>query len=158
MGDLIKGKSNQIEVSDHIEEETLKKLIQGTLSEQEQINVLEHLAVCDKCAWRYSECMEHHIIKAPVDLKDSIMERSQWILNKPQRKYLIFYRYCTKIGIGMVASLLFLFGNSNIYTTIDQFQRNTYVESVQFTNSVQEKLKQVQNQFSSSIREEKAYD
>ncbi|MBS6561147.1 MAG: hypothetical protein KH355_12885 [Clostridiales bacterium] len=131
----------------HIDEITLRQFATDSLAEQEQLSILEHIAQCEQCAMKYSEIMEEKLIKAPISMKNSIMEQKDAIQQADNKKYFVFYRYCTKVGIGMVASLLLLFGNPSISNMIDYFPKKTQIESVKFRNSVQKKLKEIESQF-----------
>ena len=134
-------------MEEHIDEFVLQRFIQGYLKEQEEIKVLEHIALCEQCAQRYSELMEHKIIKAPVGMKDTILQKQKYIQKQEQRKRLVFYQYCIKVGIGMAASLMFLFGNLSFYTKVEDFQVKAQIESIKFTDSMQEKIKNFQDKF-----------
>ncbi len=134
-------------MNEHIDEITLRQFATDSLSEQQQLYLLEHIAQCDQCAMKYSEIMEEHLIKAPIAMKDSIMEQKDAIQQADNKKYFVFYRYCTKVGIGMVASLLLLFGNPSIFNRIDSFPKKTQIESIKLRDSVQQKLKEIENQF-----------
>lgn len=75
------------------------------------------------------------------------MEQKDAIQQADNKKYFVFYRYCTKVGIGMVASLLLLFGNPSIFNRIDSFPKKTQIESIKLRDSVQQKLKEIEKQF-----------
>ena len=143
-------------MGDHIEDQVLMKLVNGTLREEEELLLYEHIGQCDFCAMRYSEIIEKHMIKAPMGMKESILNQTAPIPFKKESSKISFYSYCAKAVIGMVAGLLLLFGNTPFYQGMLMLQMRSYSQSIEFDNQMNEKMKQFETYF--FMQESDRYD
>lgn len=115
----------------HIEDEKLKQFSQGTLETDEIIKLLEHMKDCSYCTEQFMQIEENNQMKAPVYLKDNILNRTKMpdIKVKTQLKVVskkteLFF-YSLKTTAAVVCALLLLFSVSyvNQSNVLEQQQR-----------------------------------
>ena len=101
----------------HISDEVLLAYIAGRLSGQEEIEIMEHIAMCDNCAERFAGMLtEENMISPPPDLKSEILEQTvyrkspvrtiQEIQERKRAKQRELLGYAVKVGVAMAASIL----------------------------------------------------
>jgi len=104
----------------HINEETLQAYIEGILSSQEELEVMEHIAECDGCAARFADMMsEERLVSPPPDLKKEILGRTvyrkspvqavQKMQERKREKQKEFLAYSARVVFAMAASVLIVF-------------------------------------------------
>ena len=73
----------------HLTEDALKRLIEGTLSETERMEVAEHLSFCDSCLARYTQLLTDEVqIEPQTDITLPVMRRLRKKLwNSTMRRY-----------------------------------------------------------------------
>lgn len=108
----------------HISDEVLQAYVAETLSMQKEIEVMEHIAVCDSCAEHFASMMaEKNMVSPPPDLKSGILEQTvyrkstvrtiQELQEKKREKQKEFLGYAVKVSVAMVASILMIISMSS---------------------------------------------
>lgn len=97
--------------NEHISEHKLISFCKGEANENEYINILEHISICDKCATNYVKCIEEDIINAPVDFKQNIIRKSKVIKTNKENinKKKAFNSYCLRVGLSCAAAIVLIF-------------------------------------------------
>lgn len=147
---------------------------------QDNVQTLEHIASCNKCAASYVEMIENSsMIKAPHYMKDNILKKSKELAEyqklseikekqKPSNRIQLF-RYSLKVGLAMCGALAMIFvssfGNSPTlgisFGKVDtgQLEADYSVES--FVNNVNYGLREFSNnmvQYADTLVSNNRYD
>ncbi len=95
----------------HISEHKLISFYKGKVNENEYIDILEHISICEKCSTSYEKCIEEDIISAPVDFKQNIIKKSKIIKTKKESisKKKAFNGYCIRVGLSCAAAIVLMF-------------------------------------------------
>lgn len=107
----------------HISDEMLRAYISGMLPMQKEIEIMEHIAGCDRCAKCFADMMtDENMVTPPPDLKSGILEQTvyrkstagtvQKLQAKKQKRRKEFFAYAFKVGIAMAASILMVINMS----------------------------------------------
>lgn len=123
----------------HISEEILREYLAGTVPLQKEIEIMEHIAVCDRCAKCFADMMTDEMqVTPPPDLKSGILEQTVYRKNtlgtlqelqaKKQKKRKEFFAYTFKVGIAMAASILMVI---NMSANVDMQQNQRVAENRQ---------------------------
>ncbi len=100
----------------HLSDEGLHAILEGSLSELENLEASEHLGYCVPCLERYLSVLEAGELMQPeTPLKDSILRR---IGRRARRVF--FSRFAT---VAAAACLVLAFGGSGLYTSMVNPQR-----------------------------------
>lgn len=96
----------------HITDADMKRFYSHTLSSQEEMQLLSHMAKCDFCAARMASFFpERELLSPPPDLSGDILETAKKLPTRRERQR-EFYRYSTKVVLAMGMALsLFVFFN-----------------------------------------------
>lgn len=108
----------------HISEDILRAYFAGALSVQEELEIMEHIAVCDSCAKRFADGITQEItVAAPPDLKSGILEQTvyrkspvrtiQELQERKRAKQKELMGYAVKVGVAMAASILMVISMSS---------------------------------------------
>lgn len=89
----------------HPEDHMLKALQAGTLSQEEQIALLTHIAGCEACAARLCELIPHTLDTPPGFEKKVI---SRWHAQQKSR-HLSLFLYSLRVGIAACIALVLLY-------------------------------------------------
>lgn len=108
----------------HMNDEVLQAYLAGELSIQKEIEIMEHIAVCDSCAKRFADGMtEKNMVTPPPDLKSGILEQTvyrkstvrtiQELQERKRAKQKELMGYAVKVGLAMAASILMVISISS---------------------------------------------
>lgn len=100
----------------HITEEMLQAYAEGCLPAQKEMEVMEHIAVCDQCAEAFATLMtEEKQVSPPPDLKREILRKTvfhknpvqtvQTIQERKREKQREFFNYSMKVIFATAASV-----------------------------------------------------
>lgn len=141
----------------HIEKDVLRKLYEGQLPIDKQIDVLEHISSCEYCAAMFAEVAEEMTLEsAPANLKSSILHQANTfpmqnqaavlpiqLRTKPHMlsKQLQLLLYSMKIGVAAACAILMIFA-----TNIGTMNLKYTPESADFS-----KITKVTDKFTESV-------
>lgn len=116
----------------HIEMDDLKAFHQGTLLDQQEKALLEHIGDCDYCATLFAQSFEHDLAHMPDNLKEAIIEKSQYVKTDQQTLKEKFYRYCIQVSVTVCFSLvLVLFPVEDTSFRFRDYNPSRYLKQLQ---------------------------
>ena len=89
----------------HITDGQIKNYYMHNLRQNEEIDMLTHIAKCEFCAGRFATGFpKNEMIKLPHGIRTEILEKAEKI---PTRQYRIkeYYGYCVRVALGMCMAL-----------------------------------------------------
>ena len=96
----------------HLSEEAVHALRDGLLESQQQLDALEHVALCPQCAARYADSFtEEQLIEPPKALA---LQINCEVREVKKRRYLLFYNI--KVAASVCAALFLLFMMPGIHS------------------------------------------
>ena len=92
----------------HITDEQIKKYYAHMLRQPEETDMLMHIAKCEYCAGRFASGLpQTEMIGLPHGVSVEILKKAEKIPTK-QRRRREYYRYCTRVALGMCMSFALL--------------------------------------------------
>ncbi|MGN0299199.1 MAG: hypothetical protein ACI4C1_08490 [Lachnospiraceae bacterium] len=104
----------------HIMEETFQKWNMGELSQEQEMELLEHISTCNLCADRWAQHMTGQLIEPPAYLEEEILERVQLPdvqvegITRHISKQAQLFLYSLKVSLAVAAAILMLIGSPDI--------------------------------------------
>lgn len=148
----------------HISEEKLQAYISGQLSVQDELAMMEHIAVCDKCACHFAERMvKETVVSPPPDLRQEILEQTVYRIRpmdtvkgirerkREQKRELL--AYSARVVFAMAASIVMLFTMSFSTDRMQQMPEEI-MQAQQETVSTLSRDKMLQKKASQQAEEE----
>lgn len=115
----------------HITDEQIKKYYAHMLRQPEETDMLTHIAKCEYCAGRFASGLpQTEMIGLPHGVSVEILEKAEKIPIK-QRRRREYYRYCTRVALGMCMSFALLVTANLTYNSDSQSMPGTVLEEVQ---------------------------
>ena len=115
----------------HITDEQIKKYYAHMLRQPEETDMLTHIAKCEYCAGRFASGLpQTEMIGLPHGVSVEILEKAEKIPTK-QRRRREYYRYCTRVALGMCMSFALLVTANLTYNSDSQSMPGTVLEEVQ---------------------------
>lgn len=116
----------------HITDEQIKKYYLHCLKQNEEIDMLTHIAECEFCAGRFATGFpETEMIKFPHGVSAEILEKAEKIPTKQSRQK-EYYGYCVRVALGMCMAL-------GILVTVN-FSNGGYSQNLTKVGNVIEKI------------------
>jgi hypothetical protein len=139
---------------EHLSEETILRLKNGSLSEDRKLAALDHIGECDFCADAYAKCLEEDgVLMVSPDFSSEIVKKISRIKKVSnidgKRKELgkrEFYFYSFKVGIAAcIALLLLLTANIRYGSGFDLHK--TELINLSGVNTITESLRGISDKF-----------
>lgn len=102
----------------HMNQEILQRYMMGMLSAEQEEEMMQHIAQCDKCAADFAaQMMQQKLLSPPPDLKKNILRQTIGKQSVTEKKQVIerkkrnggFWAYSAKVAFAMAASIVMLF-------------------------------------------------
>lgn len=130
--------------TEHISMDRLRAFAVDGINHDGDLEILEHISICDSCNERYVGMVEESLLELPADFVLNTMNQIERIkkhkvinISESRRRY---YKYCVKVVFACACSIFILFNVDRIYQDYTEKDRDMGV-----TSSLQDNYKKIKN-------------
>lgn len=113
---------------EHYSNEIIYNIARKGITNQGDLEAMEHINQCEECFDRYLSYMEENLLSLPISFKEEVLETAKVTMKRKGVEEGVkkaFYRYCFRVGFACACSLVLLFSLdspvlSNIGTRLAQ--------------------------------------
>lgn len=138
----------------HLTDEALTALVEGSLNEDQRLEVGEHLSFCDKCLDRYTALLTGEVLEQPSE--DQTLPTLRRVRKKQRR--LALHRYASAAAAVVLGSVLWYSGvfqavGESLNQPPESFAKPPVAQQGQTPVRVGDSILQAVNQWSIRVKE-----